>query len=344
MKVVPLACLSTLFLLQAQNAVHSQTSGSFFKDKTISVLIGTPPGGGYDLYSRLFVRFIGEHIPGEPNVVAQNRPGAGGFIMAQSLFTAASRDGLTLGMPPQNAPTEEILGNPAARFKSAEFGWIGRLNSNVPIHYVWHTHPAKTIEDVKTFELLSGADTPMSTQAFPPKLLNLFTGTKFRVITGYEGGAKVRLAVESGEIHAGVAPAALLKSELADWLNNGRIRVLVQYGPGRHPEFPSLPSVVELARNAEDREVIRFFVGGSAVGRSIATPPSVPQDRLATLRNAFDQMIKSKSFTEETRKRNIEIDPMSGEDLQKLVSAMSGLPSALVERARGIMQTVQQGQ
>ena len=344
MKFVPLALLSTLSLVQLQNSAHSQASDSFFKDKTISVLIPTPPGGGYDLYSRLFVRFIGEFIPGQPNVVAQNRPGASGFIMAQSLFNTASKDGLTLGMPPQNVATEEILGNPAARFKSAEFEWIGRLNSNVPVHYVWHTHPAQTIEDVKRFELLSGADAQMSTQGFPPKLLNLLTGTRFKVISGYGGGAKVRLAVESGELHAGVAPAALLKSELAEWLRSGRIRVLVQYGPGRHPEFPDIPSAVELAQVAEDREVIRFFVSDSAVGRSIAAPPSVPQDRIVALRSAFDQMIKSSAFIEETKKRNIEIDAMSGEELRRVVSATSELPSALVERARAIMQTVQKGQ
>ncbi len=337
--------IAGLSLIIGQAALaQSQSRETFFTDKTLTVLIPTPPGGGYDLYTRLYARYIGEHIPGRPNVVAQNRPGASGFVMAQWLYNGAPKDGLTVGMPPQNAPTEEVLGNPAARFKSAEFGWIGRLNSNIPTHYLWHTHPARSIEDAKRFEILSGADAPMSTQGLPPKLMNLLIGTKFRVVSGYGGGAKVRLAVEGGEIHAGVAPAALLRSELADWLSDGKIRILVQYGPNRHPSFLETPAAPELATNDEDRRVINFFVADSAVGRSIAAPPGVPNERMLVLRQAFAKMITDNSFMSETAKRNIEIDPLSGEELQSLVGEMVSLPPPIADRARSIVKTLQQNQ
>lgn len=323
---------------------QSRPPETFFADKTLTVLIPTPPGGGYDLYARLYARHIGEHIPGRPNVVAQNRPGASGFVMAQWLYNGAPRDGLTVGMPPQNAPTEEVMGNPAARFKSAEFGWIGRLNSNIPTHYLWHTHPAKSIEGAKQFEILSGADAPMSTQGLPPKLMNFLIGTKFRVISGYGGGAKVRMAVEGGELHAGVAPAALLRSELADWLSDGKIRLLVQYGPNRHSSFPETPAAPELATNKEDRSIINFFVADSAVGRSIAAPPGVPNERMSILRQSFAKMISDQSFISETAKRNIEIYPLSGEELQHLVVEMVSLPPPIAERARSIVKTLQHNQ
>jgi tripartite-type tricarboxylate transporter receptor subunit TctC len=342
MKPLFIAGLS-LFIVQSTLA-QEQPAASFFTDKTLTVLIPTPPGGGYDLYARLYARHIGTHIPGRPNVVAQNRPGASGFVMAQWLYNGAPKDGLTVGMPPQNAPTEEVLGNPAARFNSAEFGWIGRLNSNIPTHYLWHTHPARSIEDAKKYEILSGADAPMSTQGLPPKLMNVLIGTKFKVVSGYGGGAKVRLAVEGGELHAGVAPAALLRSELADWLSGGKIRLLVQYGPKRHPSFPETPAAPELAGNDDDRRVIDFLVSDSAVGRSIAAPPGVLETRVSILRLSFERMISDSTFISEALKRNIEIDPLSGEELQRLVSEMISLPPPIAERARSIVKALQHTQ
>lgn len=316
------------------NSALAQDVESAFKGKTLNVFIGSGPGGGYDLYGRLVARFIGKHIPGQPNVIAQNKPGAGGFVMSQWLYAAAPKDGLNIGTVPQNAPTEEALGNPAAMFESAKFVWIGRVNSNTPAHYVWHTAEVQTLEDLKRKELLSGADTPTSTQTTNPRILNLIAGTKFNIINGYGSGAKVRLAVESGEVQAGVAPLSLLQSEMAAWLREGKIKILVQYSPERHPSVPDVPASVELARTDEERKILNFFVADSAIGRAVAAPPGVAPERIKALRAAFDAMIQDPDFVADTKKRNVEVDAMSGEKLQALVVGMMDLPADTLAKAK----------
>ena len=316
------------------NSALAQDVESAFKGKTLNVFIGSGPGGGYDLYGRLVARFIGKHIPGQPNVIAQNKPGAGGFVMSHWLYAAAPKDGLNIGTVPQNAPTEEALGNPAAMFESAKFAWIGRVNSNTPAHYVWHTAEVQTLEDLKRKELLSGADTPTSTQTTNPRILNLIAGTKFNIINGYGSGAKVRLAVESGEVQAGVAPLSLLQSEMAAWLREGKIKILVQYSPERHPSVPDVPASVELARTDEERKILNFFVADSAIGRAVAAPPGVAPERIKALRAAFDAMIQDPDFVADTKKRNVEVDAMSGEKLQALVVGMMDLPADTLAKAK----------
>ncbi|MFN4282493.1 MAG: Bug family tripartite tricarboxylate transporter substrate binding protein [Alphaproteobacteria bacterium] len=330
-----LAAAAALFAFAAApHSAAAQDAAAAFKGKTLNVFIGFGPAGGYDLYGRLVARFIGKHIPGQPNVIAQNKPGAGGFVMSQWLYAAAPKDGLNIGTVPQNAPTEEALGNPAAMFESAKFAWIGRVNSNTPAHYVWHTAAVQTLEDLKTKELLSGADTPTSTQTTNPRILNLVAGTKFNIINGYGSGAKVRLAIEQGEVQSGIAPLALLQSEMASWLKEGKIKILVQYSPERHPSVPKVPASVELARTDEERKILNFFVADSAIGRAVAAPPGVASYRIKALRDAFDAMITDPEFVADTKKRNIEVDALSGEKLQALVVDMMDLPADTLAKAK----------
>jgi tripartite-type tricarboxylate transporter receptor subunit TctC len=311
-----------------------------FQGKTITVYIGAPPGGGYDLYGRLVSQFIGKHIPGQPAVIASNRPGASGFVMSQWLYNVAPKDGTALGTVPQNAPTEQALGNKAAKFQSDKFVWIGRLNSNVPVQYVWHDAPVRSIADMKTTQIVAGADSATSTQATNPKLLNLLAGTKFKIVTGYTGGSEVRLAIERGEVQSGVAPLALFRSELADWLKDGKVRLLVQYGPDRHPAFPDVPSSVELGDTEEARQILRFFVNDSAIGRAIAAPPGLSVGATTVLRRAFDAMIQDPDFIAETTKRKIEIDPLSGEKLQKVVAEALAVSPQILEKAKAAARAV----
>jgi len=318
----------------------AQAADASMQGKTITVYVGAPPGGGYDLYGRLVAQFIGPHIPGQPNVIAANKPGASGFVMSQWLYHVAPKDGTALGTVPQNAPTEQALGNKAAQFESDKFVWIGRINANVPVQYVWHEAPVRTIADMKTTAIVAGADSATSTQATNPKLLNLLAGTKFKIVTGYTGGSEVRLAIERGEVQSGVAPLSLFRSELADWLKEGKVRLLVQYGPDRHPAFPDVPSSVELGDTDEAKQVLRFFVADSAIGRAIAAPPGLSPENTAMLRRAFDAMIKDPAFVAETTKRHIEVDALPGDQLQKVVADALAVSPQVLEKAKAAAQTV----
>ena len=318
----------------------AQVLENSLQGKTITVYVGAPPGGGYDLYGRLVAQFIGKHIPGQPNVIAANKPGASGFVMSQWLYNVAPKDGTALGTVPQNAPTEQALGNKAAQFESDKFVWIGRVNSNVPVQYVWHTAAVRSIADMRTTQIVAGADSATSTQAVNPKLLNLLAGTKFKIVTGYTGGSEVRLAIERGEVQSGVAPLSLFRSELADWLKDGKVRLLVQYGPDRHPDFPDVPSSVELGDTEETKQLLRFFVSDSAIGRAIAAPPGLSVERTAMLRQAFDAMIADANFVAETAKRQIEVDALSGEKLQKVVADALAVSPLVLEKAKAAARTV----
>jgi tripartite-type tricarboxylate transporter receptor subunit TctC len=328
----PLA-MTTLAVVLAMlpRAGSAQSAEPFFKGKTINLYIGFGPGGTYDYYGRLVARFLGRHIPGDPTVVAQSMPGSGSFRAANFLFGAAPKDGTALGVITQTTALEDALRSPGAKFKAAEFNWIGRMTAILEVHFTWKTSKAKTIDDTRHHEIpVAGTGAGSPSEGYP-KLLNAFAGTKLKIISGYPSSTAGMLAMERGEVDGALTSWNTLKRTRQQWLQNRDINVLVQYGPKRHSDMPNIPTVLEIAQTPEGRAALAFYISGAELGRSLAAPPGLPPDRVKILRAAFDAMLKDRDFLAEIEKSGQEFFPASGEQVQKLIAATANAPRNVVE-------------
>ena len=305
----------------------------FYKGKTISLIIASNTSGGYDSYGRLLARHMGKQLAGHPAFVVQNMPGAGGVRAANHLFSVATKDGTVMGIFDQAVFLNQLLGVPGLRGDVAQFNWIGRLISNSAVLFAWHTAQVKKIEDALSRELIvaaSGSSSRLNWTA-----LNALAGTKFRLLTGYEGPATAKIAMERGEVEALSLPWPVLRNENRDWLREHKINLLLQTGIDKHPDLRELPRMVDLGRSEDDRKVLALFASPSLVGRSFVTPPGVPPQRVEELRAAFVAMIKDAEFLADVAKLNFDVDPLPGAALQAFF-VKADYPPALLERAREI--------
>jgi tripartite-type tricarboxylate transporter receptor subunit TctC len=320
--------------LLATGGATAQTAADFYRGKTIVVTVAFPSGGGYDIYSRLAARYMAKYIPGSPTVVTQNMPGAGGIKAANWLYEVAARDGLALGMIPDNAATEEALGTQGVAYATSKFNWVGRVTSSVNVEAAWATSGFRSIEDVRQREFIVGGTGAAGITTVIRRVANAVGGTKFKVVTGYAGSPEACLAMERGEVQ-GCAPSwTHTKINLKNWLDEKKINVILQWGVTRHRELPDVPTMVELGKTDADRKVLALYAGATDLGRSIAAPPGVPADRLKVLRDAFEAAMKDPELLDDVRKANLDYDPLNGADLQKLIAGLLDVSPAIVARAR----------
>lgn len=315
-------------------AATAQPASAFFKGKTINLVIGTSAGNDYDYRGRLLARYLPRHIPGEPTIVARNMPGGGGVQAANWLASQAPRDGTALHMIMQNMMSAQAMGAPGVAFDARRFIWIGTTTATPNVVNAWYTSPVRTIEDVKSHELVVGA--PMGTVgAVYPELMNKLVGTKFKVVTGYPGGNEVNIAMERGEVDGRGSNAwASWKSTKPQWVAEKKIVVLVQVGLKRAPDLPDVPLLLELAKNEDDRQVLTFISADTAIARSLVTAPDVPADRVALLRSAFDATMKDPDFLAEAAKSGMDISPLPGAEAQTIADSIVNTPAAVVDRAK----------
>lgn len=318
--------------------VAAQGADPFYKGKTISVVSGFTPGGSYDFYSRLFARHVGRNIAGNPTVIVQTMPGAGGLNAANHLFKVAARDGTQLGMLSQTLAIGEAMGTPGIQYKSNDFNWVGRLSSSVEVTVTWHTSKARSIADARTHEVLLASSGPGSALDNYPRVLAFASGLKLRIVSGYKGSTEALLAMERGEVDGSGTTWNTLKINRKPWLDDKRVNILVQYTSARSPELPDVPAAVELGRTAEDRALLEFYMSGAEIGRSILTTPGVPAERLAELRAAFDKTMKDPELLAEIGKANAELAPMPGVELQKLVARTLAVRPEIAARVREVLQ------
>lgn len=309
---------------------QAQSPAQFYQGKTINLYIGYGPGGGYDLFGRLVARFLGTHIPGKPTVVAQNMPGAGSIRAANYVYNVAPKDGTALGIVTQTVALEEILGTAGIQYKAADFHWIGRVTSNVDILISWHTSKVKTIDDAMVHEI------PLASPGsglFIPRILNNVVGTKFKMITGFPGSNESNLAMERGEVEAVSTSWTQLKTSKEEWVTKGIVNILVEYAPERFAELPNVPSMVELGKTEEQKQILALYATGSEIGRSIFTTPNVPADRVKALRDAFDTMVGDSQFLSYVKQTNAEFDPVPGVELQRIIQKSADIPEDIRRKA-----------
>jgi tripartite-type tricarboxylate transporter receptor subunit TctC len=321
-------------------AASADPVADFYKGKSISFIISSGAGGGYDALSRTIGRHIGKHIPGNPNIVPRNMPGAGGIVATKHLFSLAARDGTVMGGVQNNAPLEPLFGTKEADYDSTKLNWIGTPSLETGLLIVWHTSKFKTIDDVRKSEMTAGASGVNSAPAFYSRLLNELLGTKIKVIAGYPGQNDAYLAIERGELDTyGTTFWSSLTSTKQDWIKNKQIRILVQYGPIKEPALHDVPYGPDLVKNEEDRLLFEAAYGPLTLGRPFLMPPEIPAARLAAVRKAFMDTIKDTDFRNEADKLGLQIDnPRSGEQLQADVERLYRTPAHIVERLRRIAQ------
>lgn len=319
-------------------SMGAAAAADFYKGQTVTFIIGASGlGGSYDIFSRAMAAHMGRHLAGNPTVVPQNMPGAGGIRAANYLYNVAPKDGTAIGMLDQAIYLSQILGTPELKVDATKFNWIGRFTSNTAVLFVWHDAPVQKIEDVLTREAIISA--PGTSSRLNWNLLNNVVGTKIKMISGYKGAAESRLAMARGEVHGLSMPWQEIKTQTGTWLAEKKITLLLQTGVDRHRELPDLPRMIDLAKNDDDRQLLHLFSLPNSIGRSAVAPPGLPAERVAELRQAFLATIADPKFIEDVERSQLVLEPLSGEELQQVVANSGNFPAALIGRAQQIAET-----
>ncbi len=308
-----------------------------FAGKQIRIIIPGGTAGGYALYGQLAAQHLGRFIPGQPTVIITYMPGASGLNAMNYLQEAAPRDGTVIAVVQQDLASTQARGMSGVRYDATRFNYIGRATANVPVHMVWHTAAAQSIEAIKKHEVVTGGVGMGGTHNDLPRAQNTLIGTRWKVITGYKGNDELRIAMERGEVEAAVSPATLFNEQLRPWLEQGKVKVVVQYADFRHPTLPDVPAVTELTDDAEAKAVFRFLVSLSTLGRSYAVPPGSPPETVAILRKAVLAMLNDPTFRADAQKRGADLLPMSGEELGAYVTQIVGTAPAIVKKTNEVI-------
>ena len=331
-----LAAATLAFSLTGGFAAAQTEVASFYKGKTLEMIVGYAPGSSNDIAARALARTNGKYLPGTPNVITRNMPGGGSFVAANYIFNVAPKDGTVLGLMAPTIAIDEKLGSDGVKFKTAQFNWIGRETTSVGATIVNSTTKINTIEDARSIEVTMAATGAGSTTAIYPNLLTNMVGLKFKIVMGYVGSNEALLAMERGEVDGHSTAWEQVTSQHPDWLRDKKVRVLVQYALAKHPDLQNVPLATDLVKTEREKRVMSAVVAAADVGKSILTSPGVPAERVAALRAAFDQAVKDPDFVSDFQSSRIEVIPMKGVDLQKMIEDLGALPSDLVEDVRKV--------
>jgi tripartite-type tricarboxylate transporter receptor subunit TctC len=321
-------------------AAHAQDPAAFFKDKTITLYIGYSGGGGYDIYARVLARHMTKHIPGQPNVVPKNMPGAGSLVLANWLYNVGPKDGTAFGVIGRGTGFDPLLGSTRAKFDAAKFNWIGSMNDEVSVCGVWHTTGITKLDQVMQKEVFVGGTGPAADTDQFPKILNGVIGTKFRIVPGYPGGNDVNLAMERGEVQGrcGWSWSSVVATHMK-WITDKQFNILVQLSLSKHPDLPHIPLIMDFAKTDEQKQIFRLVFARQVMGRPFLAPPGVPQERVAALRKAFMATLNDPAFKAEAVKSKLEINPVSGDDVQKLViDVHQQTPPAIAKKVASLLK------
>jgi tripartite-type tricarboxylate transporter receptor subunit TctC len=337
----PIVFAAAVLLAGAASAVHAQ---DVYKGKTINLIIGANPGGGYDLYGRALARHYARHIPGDPNIVVQNMPGAGSINAANHMANRASKDGLTIGMVFPGAIIGPLIDDKIksrAQYKPREFEYLGTANVSTRVCATYHTSKTKTFDDALKRVTIIGGDAPGGSLFDYANFLRNEVGAKFDVSRGYKGSSDVALAMERGEVE-GICGFdwSSLRTQKRDWVQNKKVNVILQVAPEEHEGLAKMgvPTLWKYVKDKDTREVLELIVSQQVFGRPFLLPAGTPKDRVAVLRKAFDATMADKAFLADAEKMGLEIEPASGQKVQQTVVKLYAAPASVVERAKRALQ------
>ena len=301
-------------------AAQAQGVADFFRGKSIALIIPNAPGGSFDLYGRLVARHLGKHIPGQPTLVPQNMPGASGMIAGNWLFGVAPQDGTAMGILIPNIAIAQVIGMPEIKYDVRKYNWIGRIVAPTATLFTWHTSGTKTVADLRNRETVIASTGPLSQAEITSQMMNGLAGTKFKIIQGYKGTTDAILAMERGEVEAGIFPWTFMKLSHPDWLAQGKVNVVAPYTRSPIADLPNVPTIFELAQTEDLRGVFNLFFGPDEIGQPLALPPNVPAERVEAIRRAFDVMIKDPDYLADAEKQQLALTPATWQELEKSVA------------------------
>ena len=308
-------------------AAAPAVGADYYQGKTIRMLVGSAPGGGYNSYARTFVQYLRKHIPGEPTIVVQNMPGAGGMVVTNWLFNVAPKDGTAFGLVQRGIPFHPYFGEKNAKFVPTDFNWIGSFNSESSVVTIRSTSKVKTLKDALTMTAILGGSGPNDSETHP-SLMNNTIGTKFKIASGYKSNTEVLLAMERGEVEGVGGSWGSMKALRPYWLRDKEVNVIVQAGRARHPDLPHVPMIEEFVKEPEHKVMWQVMVALGTLGRPVTAPPGVPAEAVRILRAGFEATMKDPAYLAEMEKSHREIEPVGSEEVAQALAQVSKVSQA----------------
>jgi tripartite-type tricarboxylate transporter receptor subunit TctC len=333
---VYLASVCALAVMSPQTA-SAQSVADFYKGKTITIVVGSDVGGGYDLTARTLAHHLARHVPGQPTIIVQNKPGASSILAANYVYEIAPKDGSVIAAVQRPIPFQTLFGGTGVRFDVRKMQWLGSTTNELGVVVAWHAAPQQTFADLYKSEMVIGGTGPATDPELYPRAMNRVLGTKFRIVGGYPGQAQVALAMERGEIQgSGNWSFSDIEKGHPDWIAEKKVRLLLQLGlaKGRSPALRDVPLVLDVARDEAERQVFEVLMGMKALGRPFFVAPGVPKDRTEALRAAFMATMTDADFLAEARQVLGPVDPVSGADMQTIIANVYALPAEIIAQAR----------
>jgi tripartite-type tricarboxylate transporter receptor subunit TctC len=332
-------------LVVALEPARAQTAEQFYPGRQMVLIVGGTAGSGYDIIGRMVARYMGNHLPGRPSFIVRNMPGAGGVVAANHMNALADKDGATIAVVGREAIFDALFSGAQSKatFDSRRFLWLGTPNQEVGMAYAMTASGISTIEEAKTRDVAVAAAGSTSGSAIFPRLVNALVDTKFKIISGYPGSMEALIALERGEVEARVVSgfAGPEANAVNAWVGHGKARLLLQIGVNKHPDYPTVPHIMDLAKSEEDRQLMELVFVGQAVGRPFFGPPGVPADRGRALQEAFARTMDDPGFKAEVDKQKIELMPLLADEMSRIVNQVYNTPHPLLERAIRISSAAQ---
>jgi tripartite-type tricarboxylate transporter receptor subunit TctC len=339
MRVGRTGCTIVISCLLAQAIpAQAQSVAEFYAGKTITTLIGYTSGGGYDIYARVLSRHIGRHIPGNPQVVAQNMPGAGSLRLANFLYNAAPKDGTTIGMFGRGMAMEPLIGASQTQFDARRFTWLGSGSDQVSLCVTWHASPVKSWEAMRrTPFTVAGEGSGSDPDMFAAMLKNLM-GVQLKLVSGYPGGPEMNLAMERGEVDGRCGWSwSSIRITRGDWLKEKKINLLLQMALQKSVDLPEVPLVMDFATSERERQILKLILARQQMGWPFTAPPELPADRAQALREAFDRTMRDAEFLAEAKQRQLDVNPMSGAAIDRLVADLYQTPADVIAATKAVI-------
>jgi tripartite-type tricarboxylate transporter receptor subunit TctC len=311
----------------------AQIAANFYKSRSMTLIVSSDAGGGFDTYSRALARHITHHIPGMPGIIVQNMPGAGSLTALNYISNIAPRDGSTFSDSDSTMPFYKLLEGANSRFDPLQLNWIGSISKQVGVCIAWHTSAFKTLDDAMIRPMRLAGTGTAGWRVTLPRLFNIVAGTKFEVISGYSTG-EVFIAMERGEVDGACATYDTLLATRSEWLEQGKIRILAQFAPEPAAGLEGVPLALDRIKSPEDRAALELILSQQLTGRPYVAPPNVPAERLEALRAGFLATMRDEEFLADARRTRLTIDPLSSDQMKALLDrAYATLPETVM-RAR----------